>query len=266
MVVLKKKEKINIAVFQMSKKNRQRLNSLIKNKSGDTWTLREIVTIVLAAIIVIGLAAFLYEIQAAIFQKKDDGSIANFDRLYPEIKDLMTSTEPRDYKIINYYLSSDYVIVGFDTEWDNQKKVAYGSLRNYNIYKPSKCGTSACICLYNDEWSPSESSTADKGLINCRSEIFSGKNVVFMSEGGDQNVNENTLYNIGLPRDDNNGNFLIYYSDYFGVKQLYIEKYQKTDENKYYIYISTIDAKNYPGSEAIKRKKEIDNLKNKKSV
>ena len=234
-----------------------KVNLFKRNKKGDTDTFpTEMVYIVVAALLLIFIAAFFYKLYAAATAENDDGSKVNFqNKLAIPLENLMKKSQD-DYSLQNYYLGKDYMIVGFDTQWDDIKKVAnvniplgsediIGKWALINIYKPFKCGNTACICLYNKDAKVTESTERDTGIIDCITAPFAGKNVVFYSYGGD--INPKTL---GIPRQDVNGNYLVFFGKEFGllgkafgVQRIYIEKQYKKNENKYYIFISKDDEK-----------------------
>ena len=217
-----------------------------------TLGLEEIVILVVVAFIVLGTFGFFNEIYAAVVSQKDDGSIANFERFYANLKELIDSKSNRDYKIGNYFIGSDKILVGFDTKWSDKAEIVPGTLKifgGYNLYKPFKCGSGACLCLYESKLS-TDSAKRDANVISCRSESFFGKNVVFLSEGG--NVEPKTK---GLPRADSKGNYLVFYGKDWKVQEIYIEKF--FDGGKTYIYVSKIDTTKSDDPANV-RKKAID--------
>ena len=224
---------------------------LLKNKKGDTWTLKEFVILFFAAIIIISITGFFYKLYAVTLSQKDDGSIANFeDRLYANTKQLMESPEATDYIIANYFLGKDRIVVGFDTRWDDTVKVDSTGFDS-NIYKPFKCGNAACLCLYTNEWDRGDSANRDQSILSCRSEAFAGHNVVFLST-----ANRLSGKTRGIQREDGSGDYLIFYGEDWEVQRIYIEKKYEENENKYYIYISTI---NENGDNDVNlRKRQID--------
>ena len=207
-----------------------------KNKRASTTFLEEVAILVLVVILLIPVLGFFSKLFAAQFSEKDDGSKANFDRLYNEIKQLMDDPSPKAYTTFNYFIGNDKILVGFDYNWDGNKQVINHRLwPDANIYKSFSCGNSACICLYNNNWKPKDAAKRDQGKISCGSDIFAGKDVVFFREGS--NIAPKTL---GLPRDDANGNYLVLYGEDWKLQPLYIEKDYREREGKYYIYISKI--------------------------
>ncbi len=242
----------------------------LKDKKGQegsgTWGMKEIVILVLCAIGVYILLSVGSTLYAATISQKDEGSKANLNRLYNNVKTLLENNEPRAYIEDNYFLGEDRIMVGFDSNWDNSKKIIdVPSWPDSNIYKPSLCGTSACLCLYSDDWDPKTAQNRNKGVLECRSEAFADKNIIFFSEGG--SIQPKT---IGTQRLDANGNYLIFCNgetdklacagNKWEVQNIYIEKEYKKDENKYYIYISKINKDN-PNDPATRRKQHIDSSK-----
>lgn len=223
-----------------------------KSKTGD-WTLVNAIVMVLAALLVLGIFGFFNRAQGALLSQKDDGSIANFERLYSEIKELIESSAVLDYGKTNYLIGDGKILVGYDTNWNENKDIIMRyKVKGYKLYKPFQCGNAACLCLYTADWKPGDQSKRDDGVISCRSETFANKNVVFLSEGG--NVIPTTA---GLKRDDN-GYYLVFYGDEWKTQQTYIEKY--FDGSKTYIYISKINV-NDPKDPANIRKTKIEDSK-----
>ena len=235
---------------------------LFKNKKADKDVLKETGLMVFAGIIIAVLTfGFLYKVYAAFFSEKDDGSKANFERLYGLVKEVMESKSDSTYLIDSFDMGNDRIFVGFDTRWENQKEVAGTEIDvngafmvdSFNIYKPFKCGNSACLCLYTTDWEPMDSNKRDKGVLSCRSEAFAGKDVIFLSEGRD--VNPKTA---GVAREDTNGNYLVFFGEGFNKPQrLYIEKKYDSIQKKYYIYISKINEED-PNDPVYARKNWID--------
>ena len=221
------------------------------NKKGDVSIFWEFISIVAAVLLVTALFVGLINKLSAIGSQKDDGSIANFNRLYSNIQKLMENSKSKACIEDNYFLSKKYKhrLVGFDTKWDDKKGVISGTLSNYNVYKPFICGNSACICLYMPNWKPEDSAKRDQGIVDCRSDIFAGKGFIFL---GEINVEPKTR---GVKRDDI-GQYLALFGEDWGLQPIYIEKEYKKEENKYYIYISKINNDKEDDSANI-RKKQI---------
>ena len=236
------------------------INFFRKNKRGDvTWIPRETVVLVVVGVLLIFTYIFFSDLYAATLSKKDDGSNANFNRIYSDIDKFMKSSNLIEGKIYNFYLGKNYVLIGFDTRWDDNKDIIPGTFKifgGYNFFKPFKCGNSACLCLFvKNQQVSGEEAKRDQGIVGCSSEAFAGKNVVFLSEGGGV-----TPKSRGIQRTDANGNYLVFYGEDWGTQPLYIEKNYKKEENRYYIYISKINENKYDDPANI-RKKAADNSK-----
>ena len=209
-----------------------------KSRKGIEWLTSETIIFFFGAILLIALVAFFLRLQSALFAEEDDGSIANLKRLNEEIKDLLgTSDDKPHYKIINYFIGEEKILLGFnkDANGDYALIASSGtpSLTVGPVFKPFDCGNSACLCLYNG--APShETSKRDQGVLRCERE-GTGKNLVFSGSN---------IFKIGnlesLTR---------------RTKQIYIEKTKQGDN--YNIYINVIDTSN-PNDEANKRKIGID--------
>ena len=204
-----------------------------------------VVELCIVAVLLVFLIGFGIKLYFAFNTGKDDGSKANFEnRLYGNIKKMMDSTTDKDCSVASYFIGSDKILVGFDTQWNNERKVVDFAIKkswhSFNVYKPYKCGNSACLCLYNTGWKPEDAAKRDFGIESCKTDIFSDKNIIFFSEGSDISVKTT-----GKQREDKNGNYLVFYGKDFGVKRIYIEKNYKKEEGKYYFYISRIDENKY---------------------
>ncbi len=213
-----------------------------KNKKGMEMQLSEIIMLVFGGLILIALIAFIYNLQAAVLSEPDEGSIANFNRLYKTIKELIESSDDRNYRVINFFTNRENTLVGFDTDWyedpSEMKIIADGESYlgdDEPIYRPFKCGNSACLCLY-DMKITQDPNKRNEGIIECRSDGLSSKNIEFV---------DLNLYR-GL-------------SILERVVPIYIEKTYGTDK-KYVIYINRIDITNLD-DEANIRKKDIDKYK-----
>ncbi len=233
--------------------------SFRRNKRGATEIPIEVVYLFVVGLLLVVFIGFFGSLYAATLSQKDDGSKANFYRIYSDIEKFMKSSNSREGRVDNYYLGKDYVLIGFDTNWDDNKDIIPGTLKifgGYNFYKPFKCGNSACLCLFiKNQQESGDSSKRDQGIADCSSEAFSGKNVAFLSEGG-----EVTPKTRGIQRTDTNGNYLVFYGEDWGTQRIYIEKEYKKEDNRYYIYISKINENKYDDP-ANARKRVTDNSK-----
>ena len=251
---MKMKRKIRIVASLMKEKVKAKMSYRFfrKNKLGDTWISKETVVLLVVGFIILLFSVFIGNLYASTISEKDDGSKANLDRIYDDIK-ILIEKPAKAYHTDNYFIGEGNTLVGFDTQWDDSKKVINLPLwPDSNIYKPFKCGNSACLCLYNKNWEPNSATKRNQGVLSCRSEIFAGKDIVFLSEGGD--VEPKTK---GVSREDVSGSYLVLEGD-GKVHFIYIEKdYRK--ESKYYIYISSIN-EDKDDDPANIRKKQIDSL------
>lgn len=222
----------------------------MKNKKADTWITKEAVILVFAGVLILYTFGFFNKLEAATLNSKNSDSLANFEkRIYNDITVMMSNNLISDYRTENYYLASGNFLVGFDTDWDDTR-VVYGKS---TISKPYKCGNSACMCLYSNYPNPAPGKN-DENVVSCQSGAFSGKDVAFL---GESNANPKS---IGLARADGKGNYLILQGKGWGVQYTYIEKQYNKDQNKYYIYVSSIQSTNSNDPASI-RKKTIDDSK-----
>jgi len=231
--------------------------------------LKEAAYLVFAAILVIALYAFFTKLQGVIQGNKDDGSMANYDRLYEAMRDMIkndlnSDKDSKEYIIMNYYLGIDHYLVGFDTTWSNNLVVAAGD----NIFKPFKCGNAACLCLYEGRGVWKDAADRDTQVQSCRSDELVGQNIIFSSEGAESVIPRTA----GEKRADGNTHYLVLYGRpklltlakvfrkehrIWEVAQIYVEDSYNAKSKTHTIYLSSIDTSN-PAHPATKRKMEID--------
>lgn len=229
----------------------------VRSRKGDSQFLFMVIEFAIGALLVTYILSYLIlKVVTGISSSKDDGSHSNFEnKLYFSLREMMQNTQS-DYRIMNYFIGSDKILVGFDTEWDENKAIISKSFadtiffRKSNLFRPFACGTAACLCLYTTKIEKGSSNKRDEGVIDCKSDIFAGKKVVFSAEGGDV-----TPKTAGLKRDYGLGNYLFLNGADWKVQRLYVEKTH--EGGKYSIYISKIDEDN-PNDPAAKRKNLID--------
>jgi hypothetical protein len=198
-----------------------------RNRKGFQWLTSETIILFFGAILLIATIAFFFRLQSTVFAEEDDGSKANFIRLQDEIKEMMTNNIAE--KTINYFISEDFVVAGFDTNWDDSKGKSRNSenvifakwifLHN-SLYRPYKCGNSACLCLYKKiDRLPDKLEDSDKNVLDCRREGFTDKDIIFLSGGGEfiETQTCNTMgVNSCVP-----GSYVS--SNKFGVNELHIK-------------------------------------------
>jgi len=230
----------------------------IKNKKSMIM-IQEAIILAFAAVILLVMISFGYHLYQATLAESDDGSKANFDNLYEEVKLQLYSSNEYGSKVMNYFIADDKVLVGFGTDWDENKapsinkNAPHDTRGNFiilstslilfkKLYKPFECGSLACLCLYKDKL-PKEAGKREEGLIKCRSDGISDKNVIFENEHSNKDV---TITVIGeqLFTETYDG-FTILYNNKVGkgpgVHQIYIEKKFDKATKTYNIYMSEID-------------------------
>jgi len=221
------------------------------NKTGIIWPTRQVLIFAFAVLVTIAMFVFISDLKAAILSEPDDGSKANFDKLYRNINVLIENSD-ENYRIINYNLGNSdefgRFLVGFDRNWNNEKQVT----NDGNIYRPTKgCGISACLCLYTKTSKWNKDHSRNENVKSCRSDGLAGKNIIFTSEGSDDLIPRT----IGISREDGNDHYLVFDGADWGVQRLYIEK--TTKDSTINIYIAKIDTDD-PNNPANKRKLKID--------
>jgi len=233
---------------------------LKKNKKGFKWTLNEVIILAFAGFILVGMILFFFKLQSVVLSQPDDGSIANFDRLYTQVKELVESSDTQDYRVINYFIGKERILVGFSSDWDESKEPSVNDdapkysgkniimlyrdipIKFDKLYKPFTCGTSACLCLYREKI-PTAPNKKNDGLLKCRSDGISDKTIDFFNE----HSNEDEDYFVipeKLFTETYDGFTILYYFRFGGsskVNPLYIEKTfdELTSTNN--IYMSEID-------------------------
>jgi len=252
-----------------------------KNKKGDMPPPKELVILFFGALILVMLFWFLFKLASVSLAGSDDGSVGNLGRLSNEIKELMESQYDKDYKIINYFIGNDKILVGFDTDSSGEPSIdrdtMFDASGNFilikkikqehftKLYRSIKCGQSACLCMYKDGI-PNENDREkiEKNVIECKWKPFSGKKVTFLNENRDTFLGVNLD---GTPYPDKlftytYDGFTILYFYYLhkssGVFELYIEITKEVDD-KYTIYMSEINT-NDECDPANRRKKDIDGV------
>jgi len=157
-----------------------------KNKKSLEMSFKAVIMVVIAVFLGIMLFQLGDKLYAAFFGESDDGSRANFDRLYSKILELLKSQYDEDYRKIKYFIVEDKILAMFSTNWDETNADMNTISRpvhmfGKNLYKPfNKCGNSACICLYKDEL-PYEPEKRHENLLDCRSDGLAGKNIIFIN-------------------------------------------------------------------------------------
>lgn len=210
------------------KKKQIKMDSIFfrKNKKS-TIVLKELVILALAAIVFLAVTVFFFRIIGSSASNEDAPSQANFERLYSTIKELIESPNDADYRIINYYIGYDRMVIGFERDWDENphNEIIAVTLKideDDPIYRPSKCGSSACLCLYNEDLSQKEDEI-EEGVLDCKSDGLSGKKIDFViNRVVDLSTREKSI-KAGLEEESK-------------TKQIYIEK--MFDGSEYSIYIT----------------------------
>ena len=189
-------------------------------------TIQEAIILAFAAVLILVLFLFFGKLQSVFLSKPDEtGSIGSFRSLSAKIEELLESPDDNDYRLFNYFIAKDKVLVKFDTGEDfnyphmnviaSSLEISYGA--NDRFYKPFKgCGNSACLCLYGGV--PPEAHERDKNVVECTRDGMSDKNIIFTFSpifhiGGGYNYDQrlNLLY-IEKNFDGRNGIYNIYIS------------------------------------------------------
>lgn len=106
-------------------------------------SLKAIMGMVLAAIIVMATILFWNQLYSMFFGNKiDPNTLASFNRLTADIKDM--ADNKINEKTIPYYINDDYVLIGFNEQRNYVKETC---AKDSDVAKPSMCRTSACLCI-----------------------------------------------------------------------------------------------------------------------
>ncbi|MAG91443.1 hypothetical protein CMO83_02105 [Candidatus Woesearchaeota archaeon] len=208
---------------------------MFKNKRA--FTLEETVTLILVAIILVFSAKFLYPFFAP-SEVKDIKSLPDFeDNLLPAIDRLLSSDNELDYEKVKIFLGSDKNIVGYNKNWDPNRRL---ELTGLDTVKPRSCADKACLCFY-------------KGNILRGNPPFKpcenyGKVTFFLKDPSFGSASGNTLYGNSI-YPDTLPNFIV--NDEYKLlilsgglfrdkdKTIYIEKYE--DEEGIVIYFAPVN-------------------------
>jgi len=213
---------------------------LTKNKKG-TIMIQEAIILAFAAFILLFMITFLYNIYKASSVESDDGSKANFDALYEQVKLQMYASNDHNSMVMNYYINKKFKLLGFDTGATTDFALIArddgSSSWRADAYKPSECGQSACLCLYDDDPS-SKPEESHKGVLKCRYDGMADKNVVFSRTDMFSEVTFAREIELGL---------------------IYIEK-TKLIDGRYEIYINDIDTED-KDDPANKRRKSLGSIR-----
>jgi len=234
--------------------------------------IQEAIILAFAAIILLVMISFGNQLYKATLGESDDGSKANFDSLYSEIKDLIDSPNDKEYRVINYFIGEKKILVEFGTDWNinsapstnvdapHDGRGNFIILRTDDIYfkklyKSRECSNSACLCLYKDKL-PKESDKREEGLMRCRSDGISDKKIIFFNENSNKERTD-----IVIPQRLFTGTydgFTLLYNfkagKGLGVHQIYIEKDFDESTETYNIYMSEINTGDPTDPANIRRK------------
>lgn len=126
-----------------------------------TWM---VVSLVLSAIFILLLFGVAEDLYASVIKRPDE-SLTSFNTLTTEIQQLLA--DKNDFAAvkegISYTLEDDYVVVGFDSDFDgtfygtgdNQEYVYSCGVEGaiHSLERPTNCMPGqACLCFYESEW------------------------------------------------------------------------------------------------------------------
>ena len=119
---------------------------MINSKKGVVESTKVLMDIIIVAVILlVSLAAF---ITFSNLFSAGDHSLANFDTLTAKIQAMATDPDQLVYETLPYYISKDYILVGFNSEWTAEKNVNVDNADSPTIPKPDSCIGYSCLCIY----------------------------------------------------------------------------------------------------------------------
>ncbi len=208
-------------------------------------------------IISIGIIFFLISLGISFynfFVKGNDyeSTANNLEALKIKIEELI-GKEGLAISTMPYFISDDFILVGFNKDLTQGKISSTESVFVQDIEqtRPPLCKSKSCLCLYEDhsgndftkETAPLDCKVFDQDIIFL---AFSGKKIGSSKENVDTAIEEDflfkgQLYPINSKYHDYE--FLVLYGegktalsdDDFGVRNLYIEKWQEGDQNIIFI-------------------------------
>jgi hypothetical protein len=131
-------------------------------KGAIEFVTRNIGGLVLAALVIVGLVAFVSNIIDAVFNAPEDATFDNFDALVATIDKLVkkttdeqevaivegerieiSTTDGTTSAILPYYIQDEYGLVGFDSDKVGQTCDTF----NRDMVKPDSCISLPCLCI-----------------------------------------------------------------------------------------------------------------------
>ncbi len=178
------------------------MTSTFSRKAQVSFALKEPITLVLSIIGGLVLLGVAFTLKTALLSEKDDGELANFERLVATLQDLEQKPEKKHATVI-YYLPKERALVAYDTL--RSSYLPSSSMDKASIlYAPSSCFADACICLYDiKKWNPQSQKEKDNGVISCKT-LGKGKIISFYSEMGVEPHTKGDIRRYG------SGHFVVY--------------------------------------------------------
>ena len=125
------------------------MNQILKSKKA-MMSIKVIIGIFLAVIIILATFSFIIKFYSAFLESKDS-SFQNFDSLCIQVKELISDKKNlATIQAFPFYLSKDWIVIGIDSNWNDEKKV--DSHHDQVIPRPSQCTAgAACLCMWKEE-------------------------------------------------------------------------------------------------------------------
>lgn len=245
----------------MNKRNNNLFSKLDANRKGVLdIPLIELIYLIVAVAIILFLVYLAFTFYSFFKEGKEhESTINNMKVLAGNINNMIKEDEKLVTRTVPYYISKDYVLVGFN----NDNKDAYTGCSKEKIERPILCQDEACLCIYKFE----EGEMFEKNPPPLECEVFN-QNIVFLAPYNDVNLGkdfwrfwENSVdtektnfrgekYDFEVPHYPMvYGQLVLYgsgcianYASYaravgsFNVKTIYLEKY--TEGNEHYVFIA----------------------------
>ena len=203
------------------------------------FTLHEAVKLGVVASLVLFTVIFAYRVSQAFAGERDDGSIANFDRLVKKMQELANSNKKMAHAEISYSLGAERTIAGYNKVWDSEKNL---DILRLKVEKPSICGGSACLCLFKEN---SVLSGKPRNCAKFEKVEFFLRDKTMAPASGDNTIAGTSFYS-QLPENFANDEYkyLILSGAYFGGKNqaIYIEKYTNPNGQIVFYFAPVNDA------------------------
>ena len=214
------------------------------------WTLG---MTVLAAIVILATFSFFAKLAKLpsdnLGSQEEQGTLANLEIIGNKVQEFLDNSDDSiGEQNFPYFIGNEFILVGFDKKWDNNKVVKARDLvraqGQEKISKPLECFSKTCLCIYENKGRKLNNLLAndfgtDSIPLDCT--IFE-ENIIFLGiSGEDTNYGESkAAKDFGGKIIQTNYEYLVVYgSELKTAKPFYVEKHDTNDQ--IYIFISHQD-------------------------